>query len=471
MLVVWSLVQWCYARPELLIFDWHSWRQADTQSIAMNFLGHFDILEPQINWGGSGPGYVESEFQLYPSLITLIMYLTLEGEWQGQLISLVAMGTSGLMIYLLCCRKNGPLAAFMGLLVFLSSLNTMHLATSIMPDSLCFLFYVISLYFFVGYLEREKAAWLVFSCFFSVLAVLVKPPALHLGAIQFAFVVFSRPTALKRYGLWLHWFTILAVLGLYYVHANSLYREYGHTFGIGLEGDRKLPTFQELLTFGNYYKLAAMSMQWGITFWGFLAGCILLLYRKFDALTLALGIGIVLHYVVSMRYSRSVYLGTHYHIFAILLGAYIVAQATDVLLKRGTSKGILSLLFACVIVTMGVQTYRRHSMHQDRNNLYFALGTKLQKVNSEQDRVIIRSESKEFANNYEDPRILYVANAKGWVISSDMDRLHQFQAYVTDGAKYYVQPNGFDTPNIQQWLKEHSTLVHRDKYGAIFRVR
>lgn len=32
-LVFWSLVQWFYARPEVLISDWNSWRQADTHRL------------------------------------------------------------------------------------------------------------------------------------------------------------------------------------------------------------------------------------------------------------------------------------------------------------------------------------------------------------------------------------------------------------------------------------------------------
>ena len=43
--------------------DYHSWRQTDTAAIARNFYYNgFNILYPQIDWGGAGPGYVESEF-------------------------------------------------------------------------------------------------------------------------------------------------------------------------------------------------------------------------------------------------------------------------------------------------------------------------------------------------------------------------------------------------------------------------
>ncbi|MFC4942049.1 hypothetical protein [Pseudonocardia sp. GCM10023141] len=43
------------------------WRPADTATIAHNFyVGGMDLLLPQINWGGAGPGYVDAELQLLP---------------------------------------------------------------------------------------------------------------------------------------------------------------------------------------------------------------------------------------------------------------------------------------------------------------------------------------------------------------------------------------------------------------------
>ena len=39
------------------LLDYHSWRQTDTAAIARNFYYNgFNILYPQIDWGGTGPG-------------------------------------------------------------------------------------------------------------------------------------------------------------------------------------------------------------------------------------------------------------------------------------------------------------------------------------------------------------------------------------------------------------------------------
>ncbi|HNY11065.1 MAG TPA: dolichyl-phosphate-mannose--protein mannosyltransferase, partial [Candidatus Wallbacteria bacterium] len=49
------------------------WRQCDTAAIARNFYeSGMDIFHPRIDWGGNSPGFVESEFQLYPFIVALL---------------------------------------------------------------------------------------------------------------------------------------------------------------------------------------------------------------------------------------------------------------------------------------------------------------------------------------------------------------------------------------------------------------
>ena len=55
-----------------LVLGVHSWRQADTASIARNFLSNNLIFWlPQVNWSGSTNGFVECEFPLYQYLVAL----------------------------------------------------------------------------------------------------------------------------------------------------------------------------------------------------------------------------------------------------------------------------------------------------------------------------------------------------------------------------------------------------------------
>src|SRR6266516_3809957 len=55
--------------------DAWSWREADMATIARNFYRNgFNVFYPQINWAGSDPGYVGTEFQLV-SLLASAMYV------------------------------------------------------------------------------------------------------------------------------------------------------------------------------------------------------------------------------------------------------------------------------------------------------------------------------------------------------------------------------------------------------------
>ena len=65
----WAAATWLFVAPHGIGY---SWRECDTQAIARNLaFEEFDPLRPRIDWRGDGPGYVETELQLYPTLVAL----------------------------------------------------------------------------------------------------------------------------------------------------------------------------------------------------------------------------------------------------------------------------------------------------------------------------------------------------------------------------------------------------------------
>ena len=76
----------------------HSWRQADTAAMARHFtLSDTPIWLPQIDWAGAAEGYVESEFPLFPFLVSRLYQLFGVQEWLGRGLSLLC---SALTIWL-----------------------------------------------------------------------------------------------------------------------------------------------------------------------------------------------------------------------------------------------------------------------------------------------------------------------------------------------------------------------------------
>ena len=105
-LLGWASYAWTTLRPEEIASDWHGWRQSDTQTIALNFTKPgVSILRPQISWGGDGPGYVETEFQLYTKAVSLLMGVFGKVEWVGQLVSLLAIAASGAVVFVHLSRR------------------------------------------------------------------------------------------------------------------------------------------------------------------------------------------------------------------------------------------------------------------------------------------------------------------------------------------------------------------------------
>src|SRR6266536_3251076 len=69
---------------EPLVDTW-SWRQTDVAMIAENFYQHgFKLLYPQIDWAGSFPGYVGTEFPLVPFLAALLYLPFGVQDWIGR---------------------------------------------------------------------------------------------------------------------------------------------------------------------------------------------------------------------------------------------------------------------------------------------------------------------------------------------------------------------------------------------------
>ena len=390
---LWALAQYFFARPESIVNDWMGWRQADTQTIARNFLHNGGtILYPQINWGGNGPGYVESEFQLYPFLIAAVMRFTGEAEYPGQVLSLIFIGLSALVIYRGLAGYFGYGAGLAGMMVFLTAQGPVHLSTSIQPDALCFLFYAAGFFTFLKYMQETKISFLVWSTIFAVFAGLIKPTALNLCAIQFLIIIFKDSKQLRNPRVWCSWFITIGIVALYLAHGYTLYLTYGNTFGV-VGGDSKFPTLQSLLNPVLYLKLFYMTMIWGIGPFGFLAGGYLFFQKKIDCTEKALFLVNLLVVMVAFRYTTNRGYGPHYHIFTTLLSAWLVAHGIRVAQGFCTTKRTVALCLGLLILFQyaGSLFVRNNPEEYHFDPSITCLGKAAAAIIAKKDLVIVRS--------------------------------------------------------------------------------
>ncbi len=483
--LLWFLFQIVFALPENIHNEWMCWRQADTQTIAINFMEPgSNIFYPQINWRGDGPGYVEAEFQIYTYAAAQLMKFTGVSLLPGQLLSLISILLTSVIIFkLIQLRLKNYLAAYIGAVFFLVGIGAVHLGTSIQPDSMSVLFYVTALFTFLKYIENKKTVYFFSWIIFSILAGLIKPIALNVGIIQFLVIIISHREMLRSIKIWLGWVIVLLAVAVYMLFSYNIYLEYGNTFGI-LGGESKFPTLEGLMMPVNYIKILYMIILWGLGISGTLAFIYLLIKKKLTTFELSLLFATLVSIIAGFTYTISESQGPHYYIFMAVAGVYLVAAAFDQLqkdLKSIMSKKILNSFVLVLVVSsfgfhMYLKTHPQPVKHFDPH--VTKIGLELKKIIEPNSRVVIRSiaEAKlgesggKGTKNFEDPRIFYIAQVRGWSIPSDMRGAEKIEEYKNLGAKYYIEPftNESDT-ELYSWLNANAELVYGDDEGRIYK--
>ena len=241
---------------------WHSWRQSDTAAIAKNLYENgFNFLYPQINWNANGTGYVESEFHIYPLIVSILYSVFGVNDMFGRIVSLLFSLLTIYGIYILV-RKilNENIAAWSSFIYAILPLNIFY-GRAFMPEAAMLMCSLYSVYFFNEWLEKEKIKYFLFAGFFTCFAVLIKLPALYLGLplLYLSYINYGIKT-IRNLKLWLFVIIVLIPVTLWYYHAHQLYLNNGVTFGIWSFGSSKWGMFGQLLDPSFYHKIFLMDL-------------------------------------------------------------------------------------------------------------------------------------------------------------------------------------------------------------------
>ncbi|OGK56953.1 hypothetical protein A3J15_03300 [Candidatus Roizmanbacteria bacterium RIFCSPLOWO2_02_FULL_38_10] len=170
------------------VADWHSWRQADTASVARNFVrDDFDLMHPKFDDLGRNQsgldnpqGYRFVEFPFYNSLFALVfkIYPGVPIETYGRLTTIFFSLLLLICIYILLHHEENQLSAFFGGLTFAIMPFFIYYSRVILPEmasiSLIFLA-IIFLYFWPGSFKKTGALFYILSLVTAALSLLVKP--------------------------------------------------------------------------------------------------------------------------------------------------------------------------------------------------------------------------------------------------------------------------------------------------------
>lgn len=473
-LIACGVLAYRFLAPETAVTDLQGWRQADTQTIAEKLTEPgSSLLYPRVAWGADGPGYAETELQLYTGMIAALMRWFGEGEWAGHLLSALFVTGAVIVVFFDQRRRRGELAAIFAVVAFLGTRSMVHIATSIQPDSLSLLGYVLAFAALLRYRDYQKTWDLVLYTVFFGLATLTKPTSAQLG-ISSALILFltARPL-LKRPGIWVAWGLVLFAGAAYLWHARHVYLLGGNSFGLFKGGNEKVPTLIELTSPTQLYRAIRMIFVWGVGMLSTLALVVVALRRKLSAEIIGLLAGNVVMTILFIRITSNMS-GSHYMVPAALIGSEAAAIIATDLAKtswvprlRNLAYGGLGLFLAVQLFT--VVRFRRTAsiIDPDAFRIHEA-GLALSKLVRPNDRIIVRSKLY-------DPRVFYIAHVRGWHVNrfaedGEKGDAEKFDDRVRHGAHYYVDPVAGPTPTaVDEWLKQHhARVVVRTSTGAIW---
>jgi hypothetical protein len=227
---LWSL-------PVRRALDLPSWHEFDDAAIARNYVtegGGF--LSPRIDWRRDGPGVAETEFPLFPWLMSeMYRGLGIDIVW-GRILSLT-FTIGALIFFMMIARSMLPRAgAVFADVLFIANPLIYAVSTSLQPESLMLFFYLAAVYCFLCWREKRSECAYWAGIVSTSLAVLEKAPAAHIGLFFLMLVLADDGwAALKDKRNWLFGILAFAPAVLWYAHAHRLWVTYGNSLGISNE--------------------------------------------------------------------------------------------------------------------------------------------------------------------------------------------------------------------------------------------
>jgi 4-amino-4-deoxy-L-arabinose transferase-like glycosyltransferase len=223
--------------------DTWSWRQSDVATIALNYFQNgYHFPWPQIDWAGSEPGYVGTEFPILP-FVAAVAYKSLGvRDWIGRVETVILFAVSLPFFFLLVRELFGATAAAWALLFYGFAPLNLFAGREFMPDVPSLSVSLVGLYLFKRWLDRQALGLLLCSALAISLSILIKAPSAVTAAALacLAFQRLSQPplrlgAVFQRLSIWLLAAIALVPAAVWYWHAYSVAQNFypHHFFGGG----------------------------------------------------------------------------------------------------------------------------------------------------------------------------------------------------------------------------------------------
>lgn len=455
------------------MIGWHSWRQADTASIAKNFyLNDFKILYPQIEWRGDTHGYVESEFHVYPFIVALLYSVSGVNDAWGRVVSVIFTVLTIYGLYLLVRKIISENTALWAAFIYSILPLNIYFSRAFMPESLMLMCSVYGIYFFNEWTEKDKWKDYVLSLLFITIAALVKLPSLYLGLpLLFLSVNKFGKSFLTNWKILLYAVLVFIPVVLWYYHAHQLYLQTGLTFSIWNFGEDKWGMTGPLLTFKFYNDIFFKSIaERHLTYAGFIIFIWGLFIKRKSSKEKLFDwwlIGVVIFiFIAPQAHLAQEYYQLPFNISASVFIAKVFEKYFGFhSIKESFRNNKIITAFLCLSLTaLILLSFLRMSnfmKSEDYNSTIFKFSDDIKQNVNEDDLVIYPSDGN--------PTLLYLSNRRGWISNPDYltdeyinDKIEKGAGYIVSEKKVFVTEN--QKENLKNIMKNYKILINNDEY-------
>jgi len=209
------------------------------------------------------------------------------------------------------------------------------------------------------------------------------------------------------------------------------------------------------------------SIVWGVGVLAVPAAIWLAWTKQLEHVHVALAAGALVLILLALRYTSGTF-GTHYHLPHVVLGGWLVAAAA----ARFPPRYAVPIVAAFALL-LGLRAL--HFLHRLAPEPETFLGEKLALLAPPDTLVAVRARAEGYnhewhtANNFQDPRVFYLARTKGWVLPNDLAGAGGIAEAARRGARFYVHVHQKPLdPELAAWLAAHARLVATSPAGQIY---
>ena len=440
------------------IADWHSWRQADTASVAriykdeginLAYPRYYDISTAQSSLFNP-QGFRFVEFPIYNAIIAVfsnIQIFTLE-IW-ARLVSIISSLVSTYIVFLLGKRyisySGGVLASF-----FYATLPfNIYFTRVILPEPLATSLSLLALWMFSQYIKKESQKVLYLSSLFFAIALLVKPFAVF-------FIIPISYLAIKKYGIStifqkkhvLIAFTLafvpLVIWRIWISHFPEGIPEWKWVFNG--DGIRFKPSFW-MWIFGERLGKLILGV-WGVV--PFTIG--VLSYKKDKAFVHYFGLGMLIYLfvVATANVKHDYYQTVIIPSVSFMLAFGAINLWEGMIFPKLLSRGVVVFSLIMMFIVGGFQIREFYKVNRPE---IIEAGRAIEAITSKDDLII--------APYNGDTAFLYQTKRFGWPV---VDR--PIEELIEKGASYFVSVD-LNHPQTREFSERYTVIEKTDKYVII----